>query len=295
MTMKKIAVTGATGFVGKRLMEYNQDKYHLQALLLREGDVKLLNLARVDAVVHLAGKAHQMTPIEDSVYFEVNYELTKNLAIRAKEQGVRQFVYISSTKVYGDNITEVLNETSICHPTDAYGASKLKAEQFLSTLQSPGFNIAIVRPPLVYGPGVKGNMIKLLELAAKKYPLPLGNIHNARSMVFVDNLIELINAIINKEAAGLFIAGDQQAVSTSELITLIRKSLGNNYTLFSIPSFIRATLKKIKPAFYKRLFGFFVVDNAGTNAQLDFHPPFSTAAGVEKMAGWYKNLLVKDK
>ncbi len=285
--MKTIAVTGSTGFVGKRLMVYNSEKFHLQPINLRDTPVNAINLLDVDVVLHLAGKAHQMEPIDDKVYFDVNYELTKQLADKALLQGIKQFIYISSTKVYGDDINEMLDEHSPCLPVDAYGASKLKAEQYLQSLQSDNFKIAIIRPPLVYGPGVKGNMIRLLQLADKNFPLPFGKIDNARSMVFIDNLVELINTIIDKEATGVFIAGDDLPVSTSRLLALIKSSLGNTSGLISIPAFARTIIKRLKPALYIRLFGSFVVSNTDTNMRLLFKPPYSTADGVQQMVEWF--------
>jgi nucleoside-diphosphate-sugar epimerase len=286
--MKRIAVTGTTGFVGKRLMEYDKELFELIPLDLRDQNITTIDLTGIDAVVHLAGKAHQMEPIEDKVYFDVNYELTRSLAEQALKQQVKQFVYISSTKVYGDDVKEVLNEQSVCTPSDAYGASKLKAEQYLLSLQSSAFNVAILRPPLVYGPEVKGNMLRLLHLSNKQYPLPFGKTNNKRSMVFLDNLIELINAIINKEASGIFVAGDKEPLPTDMLVQLIRNELGIKNGLISIPLFLRAMVKKIKPGLYTRLFGSFVVDNQMTNQQLNFVPPYSTEYGVSQMAKWFR-------
>jgi nucleoside-diphosphate-sugar epimerase len=288
----KMAVTGATGFVGQRLLEYNKKRFDIVPVALRTQDPATLNLQGVDAVVHLAGKAHDMGQVDDSVYFTINYELTKTLADRAKKQGVKQFVYISSTKVYGDDVHETLNEQSTCTPTDAYGASKLKAEQYLQSISSDAFKVAIVRPPLVYGPRVKGNVIRLLHLANKNYPLPFGNSRNARSMVFIDNLIELINTIVIKGATGVFVAGDLEPVSTDKLISLIRKYLGNNKGLISVPGIFRSIIKKVKPGLYIRLFGSFVVDNRNTNRQLSFKPPYTTEYGVEQMVKWFKETLV---
>jgi nucleoside-diphosphate-sugar epimerase len=285
----KIALTGTTGFVGKRLMEYNKDRFFIHPINIRNIAIAPLDLTGMDAIVHLAGKAHQMTPVEDQVYFEVNYELTKNLAEQAKKSGVEHFVYISSTKVYGDDVNEVLNEQSVCKPTDAYGESKLKAEKYLLNMQSDDFKISIIRPPLIYGPGVKGNMNKLLSLAAKKYPLPFGSIRNARSMVFIDNLIELINIILEKKAKGVFIAGDLRPVSTSELIKCMREHLGNKSKLIAVPGFMRSIIRILKPGLYARLFGSFVVDNTSTNNQLNFMPPYTTDEGIEQMADWFRN------
>ena len=150
------------------------------------------------------------------------------------------------------------------------------------------FKVAVIRPPLVYGPGVKGNMLRLLELAKKNYPLPFGNSRNKRSMVFLDNLVELINTIITKQAMGTFIAGDAEPVSTDRLLSLIRQAMGKKEDLVSIPSILRFLLKQVRPALYTRLFGSFVVDNTNTNTELGFTIPYSTEYGVQKMVEWYK-------
>jgi nucleoside-diphosphate-sugar epimerase len=286
--MKKIAVTGATGFVGKRFTAYNHKTFDIIPVSLREATVESLDLSDITAVVHLAGKAHQMEPIDDQVYFDVNYDLTRRLADKAKRQGVKQFVYISSTKVYGDDVRQVLNESSPCTPADAYGASKLKAEAYLQSIGSGSFKVAIIRPPLVYGPEVKGNMIRLLQLANKKYPLPFGRSGNARSMVFVDNLIELINTIIEQQEEGIFVAGDREPIATDRLILMIRKYLSNSNRLLSVPGPFRVVLRKLKPGLYTRLFGSFVVDNSSSNMRLHFTPPYTTEYGVEQMVKWFR-------
>ena len=286
--MKKIVVTGISGFVGKRFNEYNNNKYIIKSLPLRNINFDDVTFKGVDAIVHLAGKAHQMEPIDDQIYFDVNYGLTKALVDKAILDGVPQLIYISSTKVYGDDIHSVLNENSDCNPTDAYGESKLKAEQYLQTL-STRINISIVRPPLVYGPEVKGNLIQLLQLCKRKIPLPFGNTQNARSMVFVDNLVALINTIIDQQSSGIFIAGDRNTLSTDRLVSLIRLNLGMKNWLITIPYFLRNLIKQLKPRLYIRLYGSFVVDNTNTNNKLNFVPPYTTEFGIEQMVKWFKN------
>lgn len=285
----KIAVTGSTGFVGKRYMDIVYKDYEKAALDLRNVAPEAMDLKGINAIVHLAGKAHEMQPIPDSIYFNVNYELTKDLADRARAAGVSHFIYISSTKVYGDEIPGVVNEDSPCLPVDAYGKSKRKAEEYLLSIQSPEFTVAIIRPPLVYGPGVKGNMIRLMELAGKKIPLPFGKTGNARSMVYVDNLVALINRVIEKKAGGIFVGGDLSPLSTDKLITLMRKSMGNATGLITIPHFFRKILKRVKPALYIRLFGSFEVDNKATNQKIDFTPPYTSEEGIAVMVQWYLN------
>jgi UDP-glucose 4-epimerase len=130
-------------------------------------------------------------------------------------------------------------------------------------------------------------MIRLLELAEKNIPLPFGHTKNARSMVYLDNLIAMINHIIEKKPAGIFIGGDALPLSTDQLISLIRKSLGKNPGLISLPDFMRNILKQLKPALYSRLFGSFEVDNSSTNKKLNFIPPYSSEEGITEMVKWY--------
>ena len=285
--MKKLVVTGTSGFVGKRFVEYNNNKYIIESLSLRDVDISTLKLKGVDAIIHLAGKAHQMEKIEDRIYFDVNYGLTKSLVDRAMQENVPHFIYISTTKVYGDEINSVLNENSPCIPTDVYGESKLKAELYLSTISS-SIKTAVVRPPLVYGPEVKGNLIQLLHLCKKNIPLPFGNTQNARSMVFVDNLIALINTIIDQQATGIYIAGDRDTLSTDKLVSLIRLNLGMKKMLITVPFFLRKIIKILKPRLFIRLYGSFIVDNTNTNNKLNFVPPYSSEYGIEQMVKWFK-------
>jgi nucleoside-diphosphate-sugar epimerase len=286
--MLKVAVTGATGFIGRRFIEYNRNRFRLKMITLRNRKISDIDLRGADVVVHFAGKAHDMTGGNDQDYFKINTELTKELAVQAIKQGVSQFVYISSVKVYGEEDGVILDENTECHPVDAYGKSKLLAEQWLWTVQSPTFRIAVIRPSLVYGPGVKGNMINLLKLADRAIPLPFGRINNMRSMVFLDNLVELINKVMEDRAYGIFVAADQEPVSTSRLVQLIRKFLGRRSNLLYLPGPVRKILKGYKPSLYKRLFGSFVIGNKNNLEKLSFVPPYTTEYGLQKMVEWYK-------
>jgi nucleoside-diphosphate-sugar epimerase len=283
----KILVTGANGFVGQRFLNYNRTTFDIEIISLRNDDWKTKNFANIDAVIHLAGKAHEMQKIDDQIYFDINYELTKKLFEKVKNEGVKQFIYISSTKVYGDDEYDNLNEQSPCNPTDAYGKSKLQAEQYL--LAQTNTIVSIVRPPLIYGPGVKGNMQKIMELCNSNKPLPFANIQNKRSMVYVDNLIELINAITFQKKAGVFIGGDVVPLSTTTLVAEIRSALGKKRNLFSIPIFVRKLLKKLKPALYIRLFGSFYVDTTVTNRVLNFVPKYESKDGIASMVKEFLN------
>lgn len=282
-----VLVTGANGFVGKRFMDYKPGKYELTPVSLRNTSPADINLSGVDVIVHLAGKAHDMSEQDEKVYFSINYKLTKELADAAKRWGVPHFVYVSTVKVYGEGSDEPLNEQSACHPEDPYGKSKLEAERYLQSIQSPSFTVSIVRPPVVYGPGVKGNMLRLMAALQKKRPLPLDNTRNLRTMVFLDNLIELLHRVIDTRLPGIFVAGDAQPLSTDRLIKLMGEHLGGGARLVSIPGFLRSLMKAVKPGLHKRLFGSFVIDNSDTNKRLNFTPPFTTGYGVEQMAKWF--------
>ena len=283
----KIGITGAGGFVGKRFTEYNRDKYQFNRIPLRNLPSSEMVLPGVDVILHMAGKAHDMRVSDEKVYNEVNVDLTTRLANQAKQRGISHFIYISSVKVYGDDRTDYLDEDSECRPTDAYGKSKLQAENYLKSIQTPEFKVAIVRPPLVYGPGVKGNMIRLLRLAEKNMPLPFGGVKNERSMVFIDNLVELINRVIDTKATGTFVAGDAQPISTAELMTFIRSFMNKRRGMVSIPSLGQKLLKALRPKLFNRLFGSFVIHNQKTNERLGFQPPYSTEYGVKQMVDWY--------
>lgn len=240
--------------------------------------------------MHLAGKAHQMQPINASIYFEINYQLTKELASQAKEKGVSHFIFISTVKVYGDSLQDrTLNERSICNPTDAYGQSKFQAERALLDLEDSKFTVSIIRPPLVYGKRVKGNMLKLLQLPNNMFSVPFKSINNLRSIVYVDNLISLIEHLIQSPTSGIFIAGDKHPVSTSFIIEQIYKSYGKRLNWFSIPSFFRKIIRQIRPDLYQRLFGSFVIDTNTTNNKLNFNPPYSTEYGIQEMVVWHQN------
>lgn len=284
----RILLTGAGGFVGQRFLEYNKEKFEIETISLRNDDWQNNSFDGFDAIVHLAGKAHEMKKTDDRIYFEVNTELTKKLYQKAVAAGVKQFIYISSTKVYGDHPHGVLNEASPANPDDAYGKSKLAAEDFLLS-RNDHCAIAIVRPPLVYGPNVKGNMINLLKLCAKKVPLPFKGITNRRSMVFVDNLIELINTIIQKKATGMFIGGDAAPLSTEQLVALVRKAMNRPPGLFRLPGMAKAIIKKLKSALYIRLFGSYEVDPSNGFRQLGFVPPFSSEQGINETVRWFMN------
>ncbi len=277
-----LLITGSSGFVGTYAKKDFENKYDVHTVSLRSNFTDEL-FEGIDAVLHLAGKAHQMGKTDSQEYFTINRDLAFSFAEKAKRNKVRQFIYISSTKVYGDNVTTVLDEYSECHPTDPYGESKFLAEQDLLKLEDSDFTVSIIRPPLIYGFGVKGNLDRITSLIEKLPIIPFGGIQNKRSMVYLGNLTALIDKIIKSNASGIFIAGDDDSYSTTQLVDSILKHRGLRKKNVALPGFLIQLIKFIKPSIHNRLFGSYQVDNKSTNKRLDFKPPFSFDQGIKKM------------
>ena len=289
--VSNIFLTGSSGFIGQRFLEYNKDKLSVRAISLINQDINKIDFSNIDVIVHMAGKAHQMTKIDDSIYFEVNTELTKKLALAAKTNGISHFIFISTIKVFGEHQNSILTEESKCEPIDdPYGQSKLDAELFLKSIETPDFVVSIIRPPLVYGPGVKGNLIRFLKLADSNKWLPFAGIDNRRTMVYLDNLIELINRIIYQKKSGIFLAADDKPMSTTFLIEEMRKSINRPIRLFRMPTIFKLVLKKVRPELYMRLYGSLEMNPQNTFTQLNFKPPYSVEEGLREMVKGYKSI-----
>lgn len=280
-------MTGASGFIGSRFVE-TTSAADIATVSLRKTKVEDVDLSTTDVVVHFSGLAHQFEAVPESEYFRVNTEQTLQLALKAKEEGVKQFIYISSTKVYGDGGDEqIFNEATICQPTDSYGKSKFIAEQRLIQIDSEKFKVAIVRPPLVYGPGVKGNLLRFIKLAEKGIPMPFKHVHNNRAMVHVDNLISLIHRIIELNESGVYTLTDNRRISTEDLMIEIKNNLQSSGRLFYLPKVFRWPIKILKPALYNRLYGSFNIDCSESLSKLQHKNPVSFSDGISSMVSYY--------
>jgi nucleoside-diphosphate-sugar epimerase len=276
-----IIITGISGFVGSAL-EKKLSKDSFLNLNLRNDDWKMENFNNAQSFIHLAGKAHDIKNPNSDDYYKINLNLTKQLVDKAIKDGIQQFIYISTTKVYGDDVNTIIDENTPCLPNDDYGNSKYLAEQYLLSKKNE-IRIAIIRPPLIYGPGVKGNVQKLIQLSQKKFPIPLGNINNKRSILYVENLIDFIICIYNQKAEGIFLITDGNPVSTSELIKNINLAVGNKMPLFPIPTFLQLIIKKIKPHLYKRLFGNYEINDVFSRKKLNFKQNHIFADAIKKI------------
>jgi len=279
-----ILLTGSSGFVGLRLLETWAIPNQLLPISIRDEEaMERVDWSGVKSVIHLGGLAHQIPPVPPELYFEVNEELTIRLAAQAKANGVRQFLFLSTIKVYGDDI-KFMTETTPCQPKDAYGQSKLNAEKRLIEISDSSFVVSIIRSPLVIGPGAKGNLLLLMRKLNRPFPLPLLGIQNRRSMVALDNLIQMIRTLVERPEAGVFLAAEKESISTSQLAVSIRNAMESRGSwLVKMPFAFRKILRAIKPGTYSRLFGDSVIDNSWTVENLNFKPVISLEEAINQM------------
>jgi UDP-glucose 4-epimerase len=198
--------------------------------------------------------------------------------------------------VYGESNSQTgpLIESSPCNPIDFYGKSKLEAEVELRNLEDDKFIVSIIRTPLVYGIGVKANMLSIMKLTDKVPVLPFRNVNNKRCYTFVENLVAYIDCIVQKRASGIFLAMDQEPVSTTTLVTLISKYLQKKRVLIKIPDTLMRIAHLIVPGIVDRLFNSFEMNNNKTLELLDFKIPYSTEEGIAKMVASYKESKIKN-
>jgi len=288
--MAKVLITGANSFIGSNFRKYSHYN-DVDEISLRENRPENIDFSRYDVVLHLAAIVHQSKKIPESEYFKVNRDLCLQVAEYAKKAGIKQFVFLSTCKVYGDFVSgsELWNENSECFPDDAYSRSKYEAEIGLKKIEDDNFTVSIIRTPLVYGEGVKANMISLVKLVDSFPILPLGKISNNRNFTYSENLVGFIDRIIEKRASGIFIAKDENALSTSELIIILSKYLGKKTVLFKLPDILIKIGTFFIPRIFDRLYGSEAFNNSKTKMELNYIPPFSTEEGIKKMILSYNN------
>jgi UDP-glucose 4-epimerase len=284
----RILIIGKNSFIGKNFREYSRHS------LVDEVDAKAikpeeLDFEGYDVVLHLAALVHQSTSIGWEEYARVNTKLPIDMAIKAKMAGVEQFIFMSTSKVYGKYNPAIgsWTENSPCNPTNFYGISKRQAEVELAKLNDRNFNVSIIRTPMVYGKGVKANMLSLIKLVDRIPVLPFKGIHNRRSLTFVGNLAAFIDRIIELNAKGVFIAMDSYSPSMEELVHSIAVSLGKRPKLFYPGNLALNLSKKIFSGYYDRLYSDEVLDNSNTLNLLSFTPPFNLDKGIKETVDFY--------
>jgi nucleoside-diphosphate-sugar epimerase len=310
-------VTGANGFVGSALCaRLRKDAVSVRGAVRTQksqpngakevaiGDLFSETdwtsaLRNVEQVVHLAARVHVMND-KNSVplaeFRRVNVEGTANLARQAAATGVRRFIFLSSIKVNGE-FTELgrpFSADDVPAPEDPYGASKHEAEQLLRQIATEtGMEVVIIRPPLVYGSGVKANFESMMRWLARGVPLPLAAVtNNRRSLVTLDNLVDLIVICLNHPAAAnqTLLVSDGEDLSTADLLRRMGEALGRPAHLFYVPTALLklgATVVR-KPCIYHRLCGSLQLDIAKTRQLLDWHPPLSVDEGLRRAADGFR-------
>jgi UDP-glucose 4-epimerase len=275
-----IAITGATGFIGRRLVqELPKRGFRVRVLLRRQsatsfdcasaviGDLARPQnlsaaLADVDAMIHSAGLAHAMSGVPDDDYRVFNTEATVALAQAAHRARVKRFIFLSSIRAQsGPASSVVLTETLTPQPTDAYGESKLAAEAGLATLD---LDWVALRPVLVYGPGVRGNFSRLMEIARSRYPLPLGALTAQRSLLSVDGLVDAVEAVLNAQGPlrRPFIVADAMPLTVPQMMAALRAGLNRPPRLLPVPpALLHAALRLAgRGEWWERLTGSLIAD-----------------------------------
>ena len=307
----RVLVTGASGFLGRALIAaLSSSKHKVRASVRRTSAVEfpidvaiapLVDLKstvdwtqsvdQVDTIVHLAGVAHAGPDIPDALYDRVNHCATAELAAAARRAGVKQLVFVSSVRAQSGPIADhVLTEADEPRPTDAYGRSKLAAE---SAVRDSGVPFTVLRPVLIYGPGVKGNFAALARLACSWLPLPFGLFHNHRSLLSRDNLVTAVQFVLSRTPSGeTYLVADAEPVSLADIIASIRRGLGRSPGLFNMPpSLIRtALLIAGRETLWSRLSGDLVV-NPNKLIRAGWRPAGNTKATLSGMAAAWREIV----
>ena len=315
-----VLVTGASGFVGRFLCSrLLREGVAVRGTLLAEESPAALTdlgveavpvgllgpathwehaLAGVETVIHLAARVHMMDdPSADPLaeFRKVNADGTARLAAEAARAGVRRLVFVSSIKVNGEETSVPYTPDSTPNPSDPYGISKWEAEQAIrKTEAETGLEVVVVRPTLVYGPGVRANFLNMMKVVSCGVPLPLASIANRRSLIYVGNLVDLLaTCALHPCAAGrTFLVSDGEDVSTPELIRRTAGALGVPTRLLPFPVGLMVLAGKAtgKSCAVSRLTGSLAVDSSGIRNELGWRPPFSMEEGLRETARWFKKL-----
>lgn len=238
--MKKILITGANSYIGTSFEKYMSqwpDKYQVDTIDMIDGTWREKSFSGYDAVYHVAGIAHsdngKISEEKKKLYYAVNTDLTVETAKKAKADGVKQFIFMSSAIVYGDSASigkkKVITKDTPVSPANCYGDSKVQAENGIRPLEDERFKVVILRPPMIYGKGSKGNYPTLSKLAQKLPVFPY--IQNERSMLYIENLTEFVRLMIENEETGMFWPQNKEYSSTAEIVKLIADARGRKIRL----------------------------------------------------------------
>lgn len=234
--MKKILITGVNSYIGNQFSSWVNHQgynYHIQKISVKDNEWKKMNWAKIDVVLHVAGIAHNSNdPSLESLYYEVNRDLTTEIALKAKDEGVPHFINMSSIIIFGTT-TSKIDDKTIPQPDNFYGQSKLQAENNLKQLIDDSFIVANIRPPMVYGKNSKGNFPLLQKLSLRTPIFP--DYENQRSMIYIKNLTEFLRIVIDNKMGGNLHPQNKDYVKTTELVKIIGKN--QNHSIYVTRAF----------------------------------------------------------
>lgn len=326
--MKNVFVTGADGFVGQALClslaqkgllvrgqifaatdhDFGARAAKAGIELIPTGDLRGFDqwsklFTKAEVVIHLAAKVHDMSKDQQlklAEYRAINAGLTEQVARQAVKAGIKKMVFVSTIKVNGESTNEVgaFRETDVPNPQDAYAISKFEAEEILRKIgRETGLMTVILRLPLVYGPGVKANFLRLVKLVDKRIPLPFKKIRNKRSLIYLGNLVDALRLCVSNEqtANQTFLVSDGVDLSTPELITMIAQALNKRARLVAFPVNVLDGLARLIGWAQEmdRLSGSLTVDIGKIKSTLGWQPPFSVEHAIKETVNWYQNIQRK--
>lgn len=292
--MKRILITGKDSYIGTSFEKWVSqwpEEYQVDTLDIK-GNWQSYDFSIYDVVFHVAGIAHVNAKADmEALYYKINRDLTIEAAKKAKAEGVMQFIFMSSIIVYGDSSKlgekRVITKDTIPTPTNFYGNSKLQAEQGIQSLQDERFNVVILRPPMIYGRGSKGNYPKLARLARKTPIFP--DVENERSMLYIENLCEFIRLLIDNEERGIFFPQNKEYIKTTELVKTIAKVYGKKMRLTRIFNpLVHLGAKKVP--YINKVFGSLVYEKEMSVCtynynRVDYQLSIKRTEGIENESG----------
>jgi UDP-glucose 4-epimerase len=266
--MKRVLITGKNSYIGTSLENWlmrEPDKYKVDTVDMKDGSWKEMDFSSYDVVFHVAGIAHiKETSNNQDLYYKVNRDLAYETAQKAKQDGVEQFIFLSSMSVYGiDN--GVIDKNTPLKSNSAYGKSKIEAEELINKLENDSFTVATLRPPMVYGKGCRGNYPRLVGLALKTPIFP--KVDNKRSMIYIDNLSEFVKQLIDNRSGGVFFPQNAAYVNTSEMVRLIAEAHGKRRVMTKL---FNPLLRLLNVSTVNKVFGYLMYDMNMSDYEFDY-------------------------
>jgi UDP-glucose 4-epimerase len=266
--MKNVLITGKHSYIGTSLENWlmrESDKYKVDTVDMKDESWKGKDFSQYDVVFHVAGIAHiKETSDNQDLYYKVNRDLAYETAQKAKQDGVEQFVFLSSMSVYGIE-NGVIDKDTPLKPNSAYGKSKIEAEELINKLQDDSLTVATLRPPMVYGKGCRGNYPRLASLALKTPVFP--KVENKRSMIYIDNLSEFVKQLIDNRSGGLFFPQNAEYVNTSEMVRIIAEVHGKRMVMTKL---FNPLLGLLNVSTVNKVFGDLVYDMSMSEYENDY-------------------------